>query len=54
MKTFNVELTIVDGTQVCADSIEEAEQIAWDIFKENGHDMSNAELDTYKLSDKEL
>lgn len=54
MKTFNVDLTIVDGTQVCADSIEEAEQIAWDIFKETGHDMTNAELDTYMVSEEEL
>lgn len=54
MKTFNVDLTIVDSTQVCADNVEEAEQIAWDIFKENGHDMFNAQLDTYEVSKGEL
>lgn len=54
MNTYQVHLTIVDSTEVCAESVEEAEQIAWDVFKETGHDMSNAELDTDLVAEEEI
>jgi hypothetical protein len=51
MKTYHVDLTVADCTSVDAETAEEAEQIAYDIFKENGYNMHNAELDAYEMGD---
>ena len=45
MKEYEVAITVTDVTSVDASSEEEAKQLAWDIFKENGYDMFDAELD---------
>lgn len=40
LRTYHVNLTINDCTSVDAETEEEAKQIATDIFKESGYDLS--------------
>lgn len=54
MKTYQVHLTIADVTEVCAENEKEAEELAWEIFKENYKYMGNAEVDVEEVSEEEL
>lgn len=56
MRTYQVTITGTDITEVCADSEEEAKEIAKGIFEESGWDLKwqNCELDTEMVSEREL
>lgn len=44
MKTYHIGIVAYDCTEVCANTPEEAEQLARDIFRENGYNLQSSEL----------